>query len=147
MYKLFCIITLVLLSGCKTEDIHSNIPAIDIYYELPLNSIKARPLLIPLGIIEINKLSKLGDILPPEGIAIIKSLEKNDGYYAYDLQCPHEYPSKQKLIINGISLMCSKCKSQFQIIYGGGIPIHGPAKRPLRQYKTVVLGNILIIKN
>lgn len=70
----------------------------------------------------------------------------NSNYYAYDLSCPYEadnnirvYPNK-----NGTSqVICEKCGSVYEVGYGMGNPIKGPAKEFLKRYKTSLNGNYL----
>ncbi len=72
-----------------------------------------------------------------------------DGKYcAFDLCCPYEAQQNVKIKPNDIGeAVCEKCGSVFSIGHGIGDPISGPAKQPLKRYKTFVQGDVLYIVN
>lgn len=72
-----------------------------------------------------------------------------DGKYcAFDLCCPYEAQRDIKITPNeNGEAVCQKCGSVFSIAYGIGNPVSGPAKQPLKRYKTFVQGDMLYITN
>lgn len=135
------------LSSCKYENKVSSIPNSIVYYRLPINSKLARAL-TPGGIVKVKNSNNIGEILPPKGIAIVRSIDKDNVYYAFSLICPYDYPNNVvELNIGGIELICPKCKSHYQVVYGAGIPIKGISKLPLRRYNVFLDNNELVVRN
>jgi len=90
-----------------------------------------------------------GGILVCSGIGLDDS--GNSQYYAFDMACPYEvdkdikvYPDKDGLG----TVVCEKCRSVYDVGYGSGHPVSGPAKDAkeiLKRYKTSLNGDNLYI--
>lgn len=87
-----------------------------------------------------------GGILVCSGIGLDDS--GNSQYYAFDMACPYEvdkdikvYPDKDGLG----KVVCEKCGSVYDVGYGFGNPVSGPAKEILKRYKTSLSGDNLFI--
>jgi len=87
-----------------------------------------------------------GGLLVCSGIGLDDS--GNSQYYAFDMACPYEvdkdikvYPDKDGLG----KVVCEKCGSVYDVGYGFGNPVSGPAKEILKRYKTSLSGDNLFI--
>jgi nitrite reductase/ring-hydroxylating ferredoxin subunit len=61
-----------------------------------------------------------------------------DEYYAYDRTCPHDYAASGlsiKVKIDSGIAMCPHCNTKYALSTYG-IPVSGPGKYPLKNYKT-----------
>ena len=67
-------------------------------------------------------------------------------YYSFDMACPYEVKSTVRVYPNEIGqAVCESCGSIFNIAFGNGEPISGPAKETLKRYRTTLSGDILYI--
>jgi nitrite reductase/ring-hydroxylating ferredoxin subunit len=83
------------------------------------------------------------------GIIICYGVEE---FYAYDRTCPHDY------VVNNLSVkvnidpsnstiaVCPKCGTKYALTVGG-TPASGIGRYPLKNYKTSVSGNYVIVWN
>lgn len=142
---LFCICVIVLFSCNKSNNYNNYVGRNYVYFTLDLNTKQARPLLSPAGIVLISNTNRFGETIGPNGVAVVKSIDKANEYYAFDIGCPYDYPDKVSLQEGEADLYCPKCGSHFQVIYGSGSPTKGPASKPLVRYKVSKQGNILIV--
>jgi nitrite reductase/ring-hydroxylating ferredoxin subunit len=75
-----------------------------------------------------------------------------DEYYAYDRTCPHDYISNGtsiKVLIDKSNTTCAKCpvcKTTYAL-YGGGVPVSGPGRYPLKNYRTSFDGRYIRVWN
>lgn len=74
----------------------------------------------------------------------------NTVYYAFDMACPHEakrtvkvYPVQDSL--PGI-VRCEECGSEFNVAYGFGDPVKGPATKLLKRYRVRLAGEMLFVE-
>jgi nitrite reductase/ring-hydroxylating ferredoxin subunit len=69
-------------------------------------------------------------------------------YNAYDRLCTY-FPNDTSRIVTdvagGTTATCPRCGSKYELIFGS--IIKGPARYPLRQYQTTVLGGRLYVTN
>lgn len=154
----YIILTLVawgfvaLVSSCS-KGLTSNAPSSNwpVYYEIDLNSSKAKPLLPSGGYIVVTEPELAHSALGFGGLLIIHApLPDSFGneYYAYDLACPVEMDPIVKLFVNDkLEAECPSCHSAFAILYGGGNPTHGKAEKALTTYKVFRSGSRLVITN
>lgn len=75
-----------------------------------------------------------------------------DEFYAYDRTCPHDY------VVNNLSVkvnidpgnstiaVCPKCGTKYGLTVGG-TPASGVGRYPLKNYKTSLQGNYVIVWN
>lgn len=71
-------------------------------------------------------------------------------YQAFDATCTNELSSDVRVEVqeNGSGyVVCPKCGSKFMIFGSSGLPIKGPATRPLKQYRSVVSNGRIIVTN
>jgi nitrite reductase/ring-hydroxylating ferredoxin subunit len=76
----------------------------------------------------------------------------SDEFFAYDRTCPHDYA------VNNLSVkvnidpsnyqigICPKCGTKYGLTVGG-TPISGVSRYPLKNYKTSVQGNDVVVWN
>jgi hypothetical protein len=76
----------------------------------------------------------------------------NEEYYAYDRTCPHDY------VVNSLSVkvnidptnstigICPKCGTRYGLTVGG-TPTSGVGRYPLKNYKTSLQGNYVVVWN
>jgi hypothetical protein len=72
----------------------------------------------------------------------------NSQYFAYDLSCPVEAKRTVKLRAlqdDFCKVKCDECTSEYYVGNGLGMPTFGPAKEALKQYRTSLSGDILIV--
>jgi len=136
---LICFFLLVSMNGCK-DDYTSVIP-----YALVNMDFN------PTSYIEFNVPG--GSVYFPNagygGIIIFRDLtDSSNPFLAFDAACTYEIPSISKVVADesGIAT-CPTCKSQFILFGGNGSPLKGPAKEPLKQYRTSYIGNRIMVRN
>lgn len=139
-------------AGSCGNPVVSLLPEWPVYYELILNSARAKPLLTPGGYLMITQPEAAYSAIGFGGLLIVRAAIDDSGtgddFYAYDLACPLERDREVKVYVNkALNAECPKCKSQYSILYGGGNPIEGDSKSPLRSYRVIRLDNRLIISN
>ncbi len=88
-------------------------------------------------------------IINNEGVngIILFRLHERD-FNAFDLTCPYDPVNNCKIehIEEGLFARCPCCESEFNLVYDGSVQ-KGPAKRPLKQYRTTIQGSRLHISN
>jgi nitrite reductase/ring-hydroxylating ferredoxin subunit len=71
-----------------------------------------------------------------------------DVFYAFDLMCPYEKSLDCLVeITDGAICTCPCCNSQFIIVMDPGSVVQGPARWPLKSYRTDVNGDYLYVSN
>lgn len=75
----------------------------------------------------------------------------NSLYFAFDMACPFEVKNNIRVYPNPNTIshvVCEKCGSVFDVSYGNGGPISGPAldaKKVLKRYRTYLSSDVLNI--
>jgi nitrite reductase/ring-hydroxylating ferredoxin subunit len=75
-----------------------------------------------------------------------------DEFYAYDRTCPHDYVNNSLSIKvnidpgNSTIAICPKCGTKYGLTVGG-TPVSGVGRYPLKNYKTSVQGNDVLVWN
>jgi nitrite reductase/ring-hydroxylating ferredoxin subunit len=72
-----------------------------------------------------------------------------DQFYAYDRTCPHDYAVNNKSIkvnVDFIQAVCPSCSTYYSLP-AGGVPISGPGRYPLKNYRTIFDGRYLTVEN
>ncbi|MDZ4757389.1 MAG: hypothetical protein SGJ10_04505 [Bacteroidota bacterium] len=147
MQKLFYIYLFLIIFACGKSTKEDAIPyvTVDTYVNITLT--------------QYIKLQNPGgwaviDNVGVRGIAVFKNIASE--YKAFDLNCSYRpLDSCSKLVVDssGFFMKCGKyvgatwtpcCGSQFGT---DGLPLKNPATRQLREYATVLTGNILHIYN
>lgn len=83
---------------------------------------------------------------PSRGILVYR-VSQNE-FMAYERTCPYdpfEPDARIEVEASNITCACPVCESKFILL--DGTPFDGPARRPLKQYRTSYNGNILHIYN
>lgn len=74
----------------------------------------------------------------------------NSVYYAFDMACPYEAKQDVKVYPVQDSLpglvRCEKCGSEFNVAYGFGDPVKGPATEILKRYRVTYSSDVLIVQ-
>ena len=140
-------------AGCK-DNVQSPIPNYPVYLELNLTSTyptfknsSGQFISSEKGIIiTANDRIGFGGVVVCTGITFDDS--NNTQYYAFDMACPYEVKNTIKVYPDTTGLpylVCEKCGSVFDVGFGSGNPISGPAKDFLKRYKTSLSGDVLYI--
>lgn len=69
------------------------------------------------------------------GVALFRDLEGNLG--CCDLACPNDKSRSNPLQVKMPYVFCPVCESKFDLSYGLGNVVSGPAKSPLRMYRNI----------
>lgn len=72
---------------------------------------------------------------------ILVHIDMNSEYIAYDMACPYEMDPTIKVRPDdsAVRAVCEKCGSTFEIASAYGSVEKGPAKQPLKRYKTSLM--------
>lgn len=133
----------VILSACD-DNYRSSIPDMPVHLELNLitnypifrNSVNQ--------FLVFTRPIKSTDRIGFGGILVYSGFDMQ--YHAFDLACPHEVNSSIRVTPNELGqAVCPSCGSVFDLTFGIGNPISGPAKETLRRYRTSLQGDILIV--
>ncbi len=86
------------------------------------------------------------------GVVICSGITLDDygktQYYAFDMACPYEAKRETKVYPDTTGLpylVCQKCGSVFDVGFGNGNPLSGPATAYLKKYRTAISGEILYV--
>ena len=150
-YLLLTILVGTSTTGCY-DNVQSSIP--DLPVSLQLNLTTTYPtfknssnqyLLFEKRYLETDRIG-YGGILVCTGVALDDY--GNSTYFAFDMACPYEADKDVKVYPDENSLgkvVCEKCGSVFDVGYGFGNPLSGPAKETLKKYRTTISGDYLIV--
>ncbi len=128
--------SILLLSIFSCEDsANFKTPNFPVYVELNLQESRNQVLLTPGEILVLDEARIEGERLGFGGLIIVRDLLQTK-FYAFDLACPYENDSSILLEVKGFLVRCPKCKSEFDVVSGSGIPTKEPARHPLRPYPT-----------
>lgn len=132
------VIAIALFSSCSKNNNNSNIPYVQVNFDI----YPANPLYINLNVdggwIYVNGGSR--------GIIIYRMSQGE--YYAYDRHCtyqPQNSCGKVKMDTDNITLLDTCCGSKFIVVDGS--VINGPAGLPLKRYQTFFDGTTLHVTN
>lgn len=131
------IISLIFITFVGCDDNDEWIPNVRVNLWLDLNT-----QLATLGLLQAR-------IIQGEGVngLIIFRLQDRE-FNAFDRTCPYR-PSdncKVEFVEEELSARCPCCESEFELFFNGAVK-KGPAKRPLKQYRTSIVGSQLNIFN
>ncbi len=131
------IVSFLILFQCEGYK-HPTIPEVDVNFTVYPNSV---------NYLDLNYIG--GYMYFTGGVnGIIIYRLSTDVFCAYDRACPYDWENSSAWIVveeSGLTLSDQHCGSQFNIIDGG--VIRGPAKFPLKTYKTRYDGMILRVYN
>ncbi|MDR2809239.1 MAG: (2Fe-2S)-binding protein [Tannerellaceae bacterium] len=147
---LFCLLALAISACDKTYT--SGIPYSQVYLELDLTFEDKD--LIPLSAYKIYTAKNINQHVEKAGfggVLVYHGLNgaATDAYYAFDTACPHEANRSVTVEIDNEHLhaVCPKCNSTYDLLYGLGNPVSGPAREQLKPYRIVVSGNKIYVRN
>ena len=150
-YCLSTIFLTIFFVSCK-DNVQSSIPDYPVYLQLNLTAqyptfrnSQGKFLTFEKGVTANDRIG-FGGIVVCTGI----TLDDYGGtqYYAFDMACPYELKNTVKVHpdTQGLPhLICDKCGSVFDITFGSGNPLSGPAKEFLKKYRTSLSGDVLYV--
>lgn len=125
---------LLLLMGCDRTT-EPTTPVAPVYASLYLQSTQYRPLLSAGGIITLTIPQTTSERLGYAGLLVVRALA-GDEFYVFDLACPYERGTVQRLQVNDLEVHCPTCSSTYEVLHGSGAPTLGPSRSPLRRYRA-----------
>ena len=150
-YCLSTIFLTIFVVSCK-DNIQSSIPDYPVYLQLNLTAQYPTFKNSPGQFLTFEKGITSNDRIGFGGIVVCTGITLDDyggtQYYAFDMACPYEVKSTVKLHpdTQGLPhLICDKCGSVFDISFGYGNPLSGPAKEFLKKYRTSLSGDVLYV--
>lgn len=126
---------LLLLGACKDSNTSSVIPesSVYIYQNINLYAVSLRAIGGYKTYTAINT-SQGVSAIGYGGVLVFYGYDEN--YYAFDMACPHEVNREVRVTPNDNGqAVCSSCGSVFNLSYGSGAVISGPATEGLKKYK------------
>jgi Rieske Fe-S protein len=134
----FFLISLFAFTNCN--DIHQVIPGVPVNISFDANT-------------ELANLGVGNTMVSPKGggfMGILIYHHSLSEYYAFERTCTN-YPNDTSAVVTekgGLIAECPKCGSTFLITDGGALVNKGPARLPLKQYRTYLdRSNRLFISN
>lgn len=125
---------LLSLVSCEDSNDDSSIPNFPVYLERNIN-LEAIELRSIGGYKVFLKEERIGDAFGYGGIVVFYGYDEI--YSAYDLCCPHEKKREIRALPNDVGqCVCPTCGSTFNIGYGIGNCVAGPASEGLKKYTT-----------
>lgn len=144
-YQLIIISISVFFTGCYDNYI-SSIPDYPVRLQLNLTSTYPTFRDNPNTFLIFDKPIQATDRVGYGGVLAYVGFDGN--YYAFDLACPYEAKQNVKVTPNELGqVVCETCGTVYDISYGIGNPVKGPAKEMLKRYKTIPQGDVLYISN
>lgn len=134
--KYFSILLILLAAACKPDDSDDAIPFVPF-----------APIQIDITLPTYNRLQAFGGYiyLNSGGVKGLIVYHHPGGYYAFERNCsfqPNDACSTVDVEPSGVRMSDTCCGSYFDF---EGQPAGGPAWRPLRKYRTEILGTRLTI--
>lgn len=148
LYAFVSFTCIILLSGCEDNYI-SSIPDFPVNLAIDLRlapyNTSLRNNSNSYELFEKPRMGKeLIDKIGFGGIIVYADFEGK--FCAFDLACPHEAKNSIKVKPNDLGqVVCDSCGSVYDISFGIGHPIKGPAKESLKRYKAILQGDILYV--
>ncbi|HPQ12733.1 MAG TPA: hypothetical protein PLQ60_04610 [Paludibacteraceae bacterium] len=140
----FVLLTLVFI-GCDNSS-RSSIPDAPVNLQLNMLVAPYNTFNTPNSYLIFDKRMNEIDRIGYGGILLYIDYEGK--YCAFDLACPYEVNPNVKVTPNDEGkAVCEKCGSVFELLYGIGAPISGPAKEPLKRYHVYLSNNWLYVTN
>ncbi|MDR1937223.1 MAG: (2Fe-2S)-binding protein [Tannerellaceae bacterium] len=152
MKRIFFCLLVFFINSCDKVHI-SSIPYYQVYLELDL-TFEDKDLL-PTSAYKIftspkninQSIEKTGF----GGVLVYHGLDGSgaDAYYAFDMACPYEANRSVTVEVDEDHLhaVCPKCRSKYELMFGLGNPVSGPAREQLKPYQVSVSGNKIYVRN
>jgi nitrite reductase/ring-hydroxylating ferredoxin subunit len=145
---LFCLLALALNACDKTH--LSSIPNSTVYLELDL-TFEDKDLL-PASACKIYTSQNINSAVEKTGFGGVLVYHGIDGsgadaYYAFDAACPYEASRQVTVEIDSDHLhaVCPQCKSTYELLFGLGNRVSGPAREQLKPYRVSVGSNKIYV--
>lgn len=139
---LVCLLALLAFSCSKIEESH--IPYANVFMKLDLRY-QDKELVTLLGYKQYTKPRYAGEQVGFSGVLVVHGY---NGFYAFDLCCPHEATQSVKIIPTDVgTAKCPKCNSVYDTANGIGNPMEGPSQFQLRPYNIYESGQELIVRH
>jgi nitrite reductase/ring-hydroxylating ferredoxin subunit len=152
MKRLLPLLCLTALALCACDKTHlSNIPNRPVYLELDLTFEDKDPLpasaykiYTPQNINQHIEQTGFGGVLVYHGLNGLGT----DAYYAFDIACPYEASRSATIRVDDDRLhaTCPQCESKYELLFGLGNPVSGPARERLKPYPVSISGNKLYVR-
>lgn len=134
--KLKLSIIFLLFFSCVKE--LNTIPETFVFLEIYLTDPIYQSLQIEGNSIHINQ-DQYGDGIGNQNNGLIIYRHGGDEFYAYDRTCPYDWEQGKNIVVNtdgGLIATCPECGSIFVLSTSGAPTDNGPAKKPLKEYRT-----------
>lgn len=145
-YLYILITTAMLLTGCERTNWRSSVPDFPIRLEINttvgmyVNFVPENVtsyLIVDAGGFHLNGITQPLTVQDAYGYAgTVVYIDGVHPYGAYDLCCPHCVKRDKPCIVDGMYAICPECGEEYDIYLGNGVPMHGIANEPLKQYKA-----------
>lgn len=131
----FLSLLLLVITACTKEDRHP-VPLVPVEFRINLE----------FQFIELNSIGGWVNVTGGFGGVVIYRMSV-DQFTAFDRACPvHPYDQEARLVVEDPPIAkCNVCGSTYLLLDGS--PISGPAKHPLRPYRTVFDDPFLYVTN
>ena len=152
---LLAVSPMVVVCGCRTAPALGEAPdppMVPVSCTIDLMA-EGRALLEPFSIMTVTEPRRTSDRLGVAGLLVVHtdaSFGDGNGYAAFDLACPYEWPSVVALQVGQSGTMeavCPKCGTVYDLTFGAGLPKEGKSSYPLWQYRVTVRDTFLEITN
>jgi nitrite reductase/ring-hydroxylating ferredoxin subunit len=133
--KFLILIAAVLMMACTKEDQHP-VPLIPVDFRVNLE----------FQFIELNSIGGHVNVYGGFGGIVIYRFSV-DQFYAFDRACPvHPHDPNARIVVDNAPVAhCKVCESSYLLLDGS--PVSGPARFPLRQYRTMYSDPYLYVSN
>lgn len=148
MNRLFGLLALFLVLSCTKVE-HDLFPSYPVYLELDL-AYEDKDLKTAMAYKNFIYGQTPGlSAVERTGLGGVMVYNGYDGYYAFDLSCPHEMKASIRIDVdeNHIKAVCPKCGSEFGIYENAGAVLKGPATQGLKRYNVGINGNKIYVSN
>lgn len=127
------ILSLFLLSGCKTEEHFSNFPFAPVNFMIDLNGLDSDLHELSYKIFHQGRFFQ--EHVGLGGLLVFRNTAGE--IIAFDLSCPHEASKEIRVKPNDFwKAECPACGSSFDMLNGLGSPVSGPSKSYLKKYNA-----------
>ncbi|TVQ15135.1 MAG: hypothetical protein EA361_06415 [Bacteroidetes bacterium] len=126
---------ILFIQGCSKEDRHP-VPLVPVEFRINTE----------FQYIELNSIGGWVNVYGGFGGIVIYRMSV-DEFTAFDRACPvHPYDQEARLVVEDPPIArCNVCESTYLLLDGS--PVSGPARHPLRQYRTVYSEPYLFVTN
>lgn len=152
MWKRICLVMGLLATFACSKTYNTSIPSYEVYLELDL-TYEDKALKAPYAykIYDQHNINQMIERTGFGGVLVYHGLsgDGTETYYAFDAACPHEANRDVRVEVDedGLHFVCPKCNSKFNLQFGGGYRVSGPAEENLKRYQVIMEGNKIYVRN